>query len=101
MLESEFLDSLNNIHLIFLPPKVTSVYQPCDQQLFYSIESKYRRLLALHKATLFDDDKHELLVSLCNGNETIETVDIIMREVLKLHMTNALKERVSEVTVWK
>ena len=40
---AHILDTVTTSHyrkikLVFLPPNVTYVFQPCDQQLFYSLE---------------------------------------------------------------
>ena len=37
--------SFHKIIVIYLPPNSTSKYQPCDQQLFWSLKRKYRNRL--------------------------------------------------------
>jgi hypothetical protein len=41
----EFLDSLTNVKVHFLPPNCTSVIQPLDQGIIRAFKSKYRQLI--------------------------------------------------------
>ena len=82
ILDSETTDSFNRIKLVFLPKNVTSVYQPCDQQLFYSLKCKYRSLLAARKAESIPDAYHDAICS-------VQDIDNILPE-LKQQMTNMI-----------
>ena len=63
ILDSETLDSFSKIKIIYLPPNVTSVFQPCDQKLFYALKRRYRSLLALKKANSITEAYQDLLLS--------------------------------------
>ena len=89
ILDADTMDSLRRIKLIFLPKNVTSVYQPCDQQLFYSLKCKYRSLLATHKASTSPDEYHDAICS-------VESIDRILPE-LKKSMTDMISSALREM----
>ena len=41
----EFLDSLTNVKVHFLPPNCTSVIQPLDQGIIHAFKNIYRKLI--------------------------------------------------------
>ena len=69
-----------------LPKKVTSVYQPCDQQLFYSLKRKFRSLLAAHKAKSISEAYHDALCSV----ESLDTITPDMKSTMQNMISGAL-----------
>ena len=69
VLDSATLDSFSKIKIVYLPKNSTSVFQPCDQKLFFGIKRKYRNLLAAQKAQSIPNDYHNMLLNINSPNE--------------------------------
>ena len=50
ILDGETLDSFLKIEIIYLPPRVTSVYQPCDYKLFYAFKHNIQKSFSCKKS---------------------------------------------------
>src|SRR5581483_8405969 len=58
------IDSLTNIVLHFLPPRTTSVLQPCDAGIISAFKSHYRRMFIQNRVDAYD-------ASMDNNTESI------------------------------
>ncbi|XP_014345928.1 tigger transposable element-derived protein 4-like [Latimeria chalumnae] len=63
---------LNNIEMMFLPPNVTSLIQPCDQGIFRTLKAHYHRLIVSKLLATIDAADCEL-----SADKLAKKIDIL------------------------
>lgn len=59
--------NLSNIKLVFMPPNSSSILQPMDQGVIYSLKSNYRRMLLAKMINSIDNGAEQFSVSLLDA----------------------------------
>ncbi|CAG8481124.1 4915_t:CDS:2, partial [Ambispora gerdemannii] len=52
--EADNINKLSNIQIHFLPPNTTSIIQPLDQKILYSLKAQYKKILCSKKIAAYE-----------------------------------------------
>ena len=70
-------DNLSHIKLVFLPPNVTSVIQPCDMGIIRNLKANYRRKIVSRIVTCIDSSSTVTVSSLVKSITLLDSMHML------------------------